>query len=29
MILDFDISQLPCQLLAFYWYTELVKRNAA
>lgn len=26
---DFDISQLPCQLLAQFWYLLLAKRNAA
>ena len=25
---DFDVSQLPCHLLAFYWYTILGLRRA-
>lgn len=26
---DFDVSQLPCHLLAQYWYIILALRNAS
>jgi hypothetical protein len=28
LLADFDISQLPCHLLPFYWYALLALRNA-
>lgn len=27
--LDFDVSQLPCHLLSFYWYTRLALARAS
>lgn len=29
LVADFDISQLPCHLYAWFWYTILAKRDAA